>query len=59
VRPYGFTTNVTATMTVVDSALHASGLDFSAIPNQAFSGKVASFIDDDPNAVAADYSVLI
>src|SRR5207249_3084993 len=52
----GSTKSTTATSTVADAALTASGTAVSASEGNSFSGQVASFIDANPTAPLTDFT---
>jgi hypothetical protein len=54
----GQTTSANTTVTVADAALHST-CAAAPVSLQAFSGKTATFTDEDPNGTATDYTVSI
>jgi hypothetical protein len=53
----GITATVSAPVTVIDAALHGTGVNVKS--KNPFNGKVASFTDDDPNGTVSDYTASI
>ncbi len=55
----GASATLQGSATVPDAPLALTGVPFTITQNSAFSGTVASLLDGDSNATAADYTVLI
>src|SRR5207245_1594732 len=55
----GATASGTGTATVVDAALGANAGPLTAIEGTGYSGVLATFIDANPNATAADFTATI
>ncbi len=56
---FGNSASGTATASVADAPLHATGVTFSATKGSTFNGVVAKFSDADPHGIVADYSAAI